>query len=170
MAVPPRPVAPAGLGAVGTPRIGRGADTMETTLTRKIRRPNAPATAIAEKAGTETVRTTRRRRTKKQVGIALLERPNPTRRAGASGKHDAGRAVAVTTAEARPTKQAAILKLLRRVKGASIGDLTSAIGWQAHSVRAALTGLRKHGHEIQRDVEGGASRYRIIEKRKAARS
>ena len=159
MAVPPRPVAPAGLGAVGTPRIGRGADTMETTMTRKIRRPNSPATPIAKKAGTETARTTRRRRTKKQVGSALLERPNPTRRAGA-----------VTTAGARPTKQAAILNLLRRAKGASIGDLTSAIGWQAHSVRAALTGLRKRGHDIERSVESGASRYRIIEKRKAARS
>jgi hypothetical protein len=170
MAVPPRPVAPAGLGAVGTPRIGRGEDTMETTMTRKIRRPNSPATPIAEKAETETARTTRRRRTKKQVGSALLERPNPTRRAGDRGKRDAGRAGAVTTAGARPTKQAAILNLLRRAKGASIGDLTSAIGWQAHSVRAALTGLRKRGHDIERSVESGASRYRIIEKRKAARS
>ncbi len=75
MAVPPRPVAPAGLEAVGTPRTGRGADTMETTMSRKIRRPNAPATAIAKKAETETARATRRPRTKKQNGIALLERP-----------------------------------------------------------------------------------------------
>ncbi len=74
MAVPPRPVAPAGLGAVETPRTGRGADTMETTMTRKIRRPNAPATAIAKKAETETARATRRPPTKKQIGIALLER------------------------------------------------------------------------------------------------
>ena len=75
MAVPPRPVAPAGLGEVGTPRTGRGAETMETTMTRKIRRPNAPATAIAKKAETGTARATRRPRTKKQIGIALLERP-----------------------------------------------------------------------------------------------
>ncbi len=75
MAAPPRPVAPAGLGAVGPPRTGRGADTMETTMTRKIRRPNAPATPIAKKAKTKNGRTTRRLRTKKQIGIALLERP-----------------------------------------------------------------------------------------------
>ncbi len=74
MAVPPRPVAPAGLGAVGTPRNGRGADTMETTMTRKIRRPNAPATPIANSAETETARSRRRPQTKKQIGIALLER------------------------------------------------------------------------------------------------
>ncbi len=105
------------------------------------------------------------------AGITANHDPRKrTRRAGDSGNRDAGRAGAVTTAEARPTKQAAILNLLRRAKGASIGDLTSAIGWQAHSVRAALTGLRKRGHDIERSVESGASRYRIIEKRKAARS
>ncbi len=75
MAAPPRPVAPAGLGVVGTPRTGRGADTMEITMTRKIRRPNAPASPIAKNAKTETARATRRPRTKKQIGIALLERP-----------------------------------------------------------------------------------------------
>ncbi len=75
MAVPPRPVAPAGLGEVGTPRTGRGAETMETTMTRKIRRPNAPATAIAKKAKPETARGRQRPPTKKQIGIALLERP-----------------------------------------------------------------------------------------------
>ncbi len=75
MVAPPRPVAPAGLGAVGTPRNGRGVGTMETMMTRKIRRPNAPATSLAKNAKTETARATRRRRTKKQIGIALLERP-----------------------------------------------------------------------------------------------
>ncbi len=93
-----------------------------------------------------------------------------TRRASDSGKPDVGKAGAVTTAGARQTKQAAILNLLRRAEGASIDDLTSATGWQAHSVRAALTGLRKRGHDIERSVESGASHYRIIEKRKAARS
>jgi len=68
------------------------------------------------------------------------------------------------------TRQAAILNLLRRAEGASIDDLTSATGWQAHSVRAALPGLRKRGYDTERGVESGASRYRIIEKRKAARS
>ncbi len=76
----------------------------------------------------------------------------------------------MTTVGARQTKQGAILNLLLRAEGASIDDLTSATGWQAHSVRAALTGFRKRGHKIDRIIEGGASHYRIIEKRKAARS
>ena len=41
---------PAGLGAVGTPRTGRGVETMETTMTKKIRQPKAPATTIAPTA------------------------------------------------------------------------------------------------------------------------
>ncbi len=116
--------------------------------------------------------TTKRTRSKSAAsGITANRKPRKrTRRASDSGKHDIGKADAVTTAGARPTTQAAILDLLRRAEGASIGDLTSATGWQAHSVRAALTGLRKRGHDIQRSVESGASHYRIIEERKAARS
>ncbi len=51
---------------------------------------------------------------------------------------------------AKPTKTVTILKLLRRPKGASIAELQKATGWKPHSVRAALTGLRKKGHKIER--------------------
>lgn len=51
---------------------------------------------------------------------------------------------------AKPTKTATILKLLRRPKGASIAELQKATGWKPHSVRAALTGLRKKGDKIER--------------------
>ncbi len=60
------------------------------------------------------------------------------------------------------TKQALILSLLKRPDGASIDDLTEATGWQVHSVRAALTGLRKKGQEIVRTRDdAGVTRYRI---------
>ena len=67
----------------------------------------------------------------------------------------------------RKTKQAQILCLLRRKKGATIRDLTKATAWQAHSVRAAITGLRKRGFRVGRSNEDGVSRYRIAEGRKA---
>ena len=50
-----------------------------------------------------------------------------------------------STARAPKTKKAQILALLRRKRGASMRALTGRTGWQAHSVRAALTGLRKRG-------------------------
>jgi DNA-binding transcriptional regulator PaaX len=59
------------------------------------------------------------------------------------------------------TKIATILKLLSRPKGASIAELRKAIGWQDHSVRAALTGLRKKGHTVIRDNNGNVSRYHV---------
>jgi predicted ArsR family transcriptional regulator len=59
------------------------------------------------------------------------------------------------------TKRSTILAMLRRPKGASIVDLTRKTGWQAHSVRAALTGLRKRDIEIVRETQGGISRYRV---------
>lgn len=60
------------------------------------------------------------------------------------------------------TKQAAMIEMLKRPHGASIADLTTATGWQAHSVRAALTGLRKRDMAIVRtEGDGGGSIYRI---------
>ena len=62
----------------------------------------------------------------------------------------------------RPSKKATIEALVRRREGAPISDLMAAIGWQEHSVRAALTGLRKAGHTVSRSRDaGGTARYRI---------
>ena len=63
---------------------------------------------------------------------------------------------------AKPTKTAAILKLLRRPNGASIAQLRQATGWKPHSVRAALTGLRKKGHEVTREKDAkGVTVYAV---------
>ncbi len=70
-----------------------------------------------------------------------------------------------TNTQARPaTKVALIQKLLSRKHGADLIALQSATGWQPHSVRAALSGLRKAGYTIARvdpATQGGASVYRI---------
>ena len=69
---------------------------------------------------------------------------------------------APTTAAARPSKKASVLGLLQRPGGAAISELTEATGWQAHSVRAVLTGFRKEGKELSRvKDEGGTTRYRL---------
>jgi len=65
-------------------------------------------------------------------------------------------------ARGRTSKKAAIVALLGRPDGAAIGDLTKATGWQVHSVRAALTGLRKDGKEVLRDRDAaGVTYYRL---------
>ena len=57
------------------------------------------------------------------------------------------------------TKQALLIDLLKRKSGATIDEIVEATGWQPHSVRAALTGLRKRGIEVTRAKEGDATVY-----------
>ncbi len=66
------------------------------------------------------------------------------------------------------TKQALLIDLLKRKKGATIEAVVETLGWLPHTVRAALTRLRQQGFQIERVREDGASRYRIAEDRKAA--
>ena len=62
----------------------------------------------------------------------------------------------------RPTKTAIVTKLLARPRGASLGDITAATGWQAHSIRAFLTGLRKKDVALLREQRrDGTTCYRI---------
>ena len=80
-------------------------------------------------------------------------------------KRSAG-AVTTGTTDATPprhtSKKAMIEALVRRTEGAVTADLMAATGWQEHSVRAALTGLRKAGHAISRDRnDSGTTRYRL---------
>ncbi|HME85945.1 MAG TPA: DUF3489 domain-containing protein, partial [Roseiarcus sp.] len=69
---------------------------------------------------------------------------------------------AKTRAPRGSSKLARVIGLLRRSDGATIVDLTGATGWLPHTVRAALTGLRKRGYGVVRErVAAGGSIYRI---------
>lgn len=68
---------------------------------------------------------------------------------------------AVTQPPPRSNKTSLVVSLLEREDGASITDLTDATGWLAHTTRAALTGLRKKGHNVERFAHADGSRYRI---------
>jgi len=62
------------------------------------------------------------------------------------------------------TKSAAICRLLSRKSGADLATLQEATGWQPHSVRAALSTLRKTGYQIDRlpaKSNGASPPYRI---------
>lgn len=63
----------------------------------------------------------------------------------------------------RQTKRAQLIGLLKAGEGADIGTLSRKLGWQTHTTRAALTGLRKAGFSIERTAPegGGAASYRI---------
>ena len=73
--------------------------------------------------------------------------------------------------EPRETKAALIRRMLTRKAGADLATLQKETGWQSHSVRAALSTLRKTGYTIDRlppKKEGGKVHYRITETPEAA--
>jgi hypothetical protein len=62
----------------------------------------------------------------------------------------------------RPSKSAAVLAMLLRPEGATLDQLVIATGWLPHTARAALTGLKKKGHEVTSDKPaGGVRTYRV---------
>ena len=90
------------------------------------------------------------------AGLAALdEEPtgSPSKR---SRNHRGG-----ASKENTPTgKAGTILGLLRRPKGSKMTELQKATGWQAHSIRAALTGLRKRGITVTRSRDDDVTVYR----------
>lgn len=64
-------------------------------------------------------------------------------------------------AASRQTKAGLVLSLLQRDGGASLDELVAATGWLPHTTRAALTGLRKKGHAIDKAKVNGATRYSV---------
>ncbi|MCA0872181.1 DUF3489 domain-containing protein [Seohaeicola saemankumensis] len=62
------------------------------------------------------------------------------------------------------TKTAKVQAMLRRPSGATLEAICKATGWQPHSARAVLSGLRKTGFTIERQAgagKDGTSVYRI---------
>ena len=72
------------------------------------------------------------------------------------------RAARPRSAAAAPTKSGSVIKLLLRARGATPLELIAATDWQVHSVRAFLSGLRKKGRVLVRELrKGGEFAYRI---------
>lgn len=69
--------------------------------------------------------------------------------------------------EAPKSKKDQLVDLLRAKGGAAVQQISEALGWQPHTVRAALTGLRKAGITVEKMParDGELSRYRINAKR-----
>ncbi len=72
----------------------------------------------------------------------------------------------VQTPTKQPTKAEIVEKLLRAARGASLDEIVKATGWQPHSCRAFLTGLRKSGKQIESEKMDSVRRYRIVKAKK----
>lgn len=66
-----------------------------------------------------------------------------------------------TAAPPKVGKTERVLALLRREEGATLAEITEATGWLPHSTRAALTGLRKKGHAIEKTRRADVTCYAV---------
>lgn len=67
------------------------------------------------------------------------------------------------------TKIGQIIQLLRRPEGARLDELMTATGWQAHSIRGALSGTikRKLNFAVTSEKVGSVRTYRILEENRS---
>ena len=107
----------------------------------------------------------------KANALTTLSKPaKPQRRMARPAPSDAGDEPlpATTKPNAAPvptpatgSKTTAVIALLEREDGATLAELIAATDWLPHTTRAALTGLRKKGHAIERSKRGEETCYRI---------
>lgn len=134
-----------------TPKTTRG-----TSASAAERRPAKPA-------GTS----------KRLSGVASPQRrKSPTVAKNTAGKGKAT-ATSLPPAIAQPgaaTKKDQLVSLLSTEAGADVATLSAALGWQAHTTRAALTRLRQAGYvlEAAKPAGGGAIVYRFAAARTPA--
>ena len=67
----------------------------------------------------------------------------------------------------RESKIGKVIALLEREEGATLDEMVATTGWLPHTTRAAMTGLRKKGHTIERSKRGETNCYRITSSRDA---
>ena len=67
----------------------------------------------------------------------------------------------MTTQIKASTKAAMVRKILSRERGATVLEMGKATGWQPHSCRAFLTGLRKKSQILKEQRPDGKLAYRI---------
>lgn len=121
---------------------------------------------MSVKSKTETVPS---KKASSKRALPSPQSPHKASRAKSEGRERRGPAKIATTANraANPSsKLVRISELLKRPSGATLDALTKETGWQAHSVRAAITGLRKKGLAVTLTKhESGPSTYHAATKR-----
>ena len=81
-----------------------------------------------------------------------------------ASKRAAKRNASSPSIKAKPkTKKEQLIVLLSKPSGVRVSLLVERLGWQAHTVRAALSGLRKRGFEIStsKSAKSGETVYAI---------
>ena len=118
----------------------------------------APAAGKAKKSGSKSAGNTDAQKTPAARGKDAQRKP-------------AGKAASSPADFRAGSKQAKIVELMKRAKGATLDELVEVTDWLPHTTRAALTGLRKRGLSVERvkdDARGSVYRIKLDRAAKAA--
>jgi Protein of unknown function (DUF3489) len=120
----------------------------------------AGANAIAVTPDDEPTPAADEERSRKEQSPTLAQ---PARAAAGASSAPSAQALAAPLAPRVGTKLARAIEMLRATEGATIAELSEAMGWLPHTTRAVLTGLRKRGYALRLDRSdaGRGSAYRI---------
>lgn len=95
----------------------------------------------------------------------MARKPTPQQSADAGNDVSGGSAPDIQNAARKaskgPSKNEAVLALLKRPEGATLEQMVEATGWLPHTTRAVLTGFKKKGHAITSVKVDGIRVYRI---------
>ncbi len=106
-------------------------------------------------------------KTRKESPRTRTAKGTPTRKPAKKARRGAA-SKKVNGVARRGTKQAILIEMLRRPNGATIEQMIAKTGWQAHSVRGAISGTlkKKLGLPVATEtVEGRGRIYRIVQER-----
>lgn len=119
--------------------------------------PKAPRRAPATKTEANTA--------KSRKGLKTAQTKAPSFGRSRTAKPPPASAATVEAVETPATKQAQLIALLKQASGASLADLMSATGWQAHSVRGVISGVLRKRLQLPviSETVDGTRRYRIAE-------
>ncbi len=108
---------------------------------------------------TRTTRTTRK-------PVPTKNAPSKARLAKTATGRRAGKASSAGAPAPTGSKQARLINLLRAPAGATIEQMTTLTGWQAHTVRGTISGVlrKKRGFTVTctSQTKSGERRYRIV--------
>lgn len=93
--------------------------------------------------------------TTKQIGA-------PVKRASRATRAAVRPATAPQVSPAKPNKRDRLAAMLLRDEGATVEQMVGSLGWLPHTVRAAMTGLKKLGYAIDSDKIDGLRTYRAV--------
>ena len=131
--------------------------------TKSTSRKTKPSTARVVRKSSTTSKTAKSRATAKSV-VARKPSTNSRSKRVAPSTVVANLATAVPV---RDSKQSHLIALLREQPGATINQMMTLTGWQAHSVRGTISGVlrKKLGLTIvcESSTDSGEHVYRIVE-------